>query len=516
MKANAEAACSSILMDVSTPGSPNYGNFLNQDEVKSTFYDQANTKIVEDWLSSLNIDFSTTLKGDYVSVTAPVHALEQLLNAQFHDFTSAVAKRSIKRTQGLLLPREITDAIDFVGHTITFPAAKAKFGVHKVNARQSGNVNPALLTQYYGIKNTVVKSSKATQALFEALGQDFSPQDLSMFQQNNNLNNNAVSNVIGPNDPTQCAADPNNCGEANLDVQYIMAIAQDAPTTYWSIDANSQDPFLDWAVALGNTTNPPLVHSISYGSIATEDPQQDMTRFNTEVCVLGTQGVTVSVSSGDDGVANFEARNDPSQCGFNPSFPATSPYVTSVGATQGPEFGSPEIACSSNTNGLITTGGGFSIFFSRPAYQNAAVQNYLQNGPNLPPLSQFNSQGRGYPDVAILGHNYEVVIGGQTYIESGTSASSPVFAGMVTLINDYRISNGKSPLGFLNPALYKLGASSTNVFNDITSGENNCCAGEPGQQVCCQYGFNATTGWDPLTGFGSVNFPALLKALGSL
>jgi len=299
-------------------------------------------------------------------------------------------------------------------------------------------------------------------------------------------------------------------------VQYIMAIAQNAPTTYWSIDSNSQDPFLDWSVALSNTTNPPLVHSISYGSIATEDPQQDMTRFNTEICVLGTQGVTVMVSSGDDGVANFEARNDPSQCGFSPSFPATSPYVTAVGATQGPDFGQPEIACSSSTNGLITTGGGFSIFFSRPSYQNSAVTNYLQNAPNLPPVSQFNSQGRGYPDVAVLGHNYEVVIGGQTYIESGTSASSPVFAGMITLINDYRFSNGKGPLGFINPALYQIGGSSNKVFNDITSGENNCCAGEPGQQVCCQYGFNATTGWDPLTGWGSVNFPALLKALGSL
>jgi tripeptidyl-peptidase-1 len=237
-----------------------------------------------------------------------------------------------------------------------------------------------------------------------------------------------------------------------------------------------------------------------------------MTRFNTEICKLGLRGLTVMVASGDDGVANYGARTFKRNCGFNPSFPATSPYVTTVGATQGPEDGKPEIACSSSTGGLITTGGGFSITFPRPSYQDAAVLGYLQNGPNLPPTSMFNAQGRGYPDVAALGHNYQVVIGGKTYIESGTSASSPVFAAMVTLVNGMRFTAGKGPIGFLNPNLYSLGGQSSSVFNDITVGENNCCAGNPGSQVCCQYGFNATTGWDPLTGWGSINFPAFSKA----
>ncbi len=264
---------------------------------------------------------------------------------------------------------------------------------------------------------------------------------------------------------------------------------------------------------MAGTSNPPLVHSISYGSIATEDPLADIKRFNTEACKLGLKGLTIMVSSGDDGVANFEARDDSSYCGFNPSFPATSPYVVAVGATQGPESNQPEIACSSSTGGIITTGGGFSVYLSRPSYQDDAVSNYLANAPNLPPSSQFNTKGRGYPDVALLGYNYQVVIGGQTYAVSGTSASSPVFAGLVSLINGLRFAAGKGPVGFINPTLYKLGAQKSSVFNDITVGENNCCAGNAGQQVCCQYGFNATVGWDPLTGWGSVNFFQLQKAL---
>jgi tripeptidyl-peptidase-1 len=367
------------------------------------------------------------------------------------------------------------------------------------------------------VSNTTV-TRPVTQSLFESLGQSFSPSDLSTFQQQYGLTSQSVDKVIGPNDPSQCLSNPNNCAEANLDVQYIMAMAQRASTTYWSIPANSQDEdiFLEWIVALAGTPNPPFVHSISYGSIATEDPQKDMTRFNTEACKLGLKGVSIMVSSGDDGVANFEARGNPSYCGFNPSFPATCPYVTAVGATQGPEVGQPEIACSSSTGGLITTGGGFSIYFKRPAYQDAAVKQYLTNAPNLPPTSMFNANGRGYPDVAIMGHNYQVVIGGNTYILSGTSASSPVFAGFITLINSHRASIGKGPVGFLNPTLYQLHAQKADIFNDVTQGENNCAAGNPGQITCCQYGFNATTGWDPLTGLGSVKYPQLLKALAQL
>ena len=80
---------------------------------------------------------------------------------------------------------------------------------------------------------------------------------------------------------------------------------------------------------------------MSYGSIAQEDPTNDKARFNVEACKLGARGITVIIASGDDGVANFEARNNASLCGFSPSFPATSPYVTAVGATQGPEVSHP-------------------------------------------------------------------------------------------------------------------------------------------------------------------------------
>jgi len=373
----------------------------------------------------------------------------------------------------------------------------------------TGNVNPAFLNNLYNIASNKVTNPNTTNSLFESLGQSFSPSDLQKFQQLFDLPQIPVAHVIGPDNSSTCPGEfP--CLEADLDVEYIIAVAQGAKTTFWSIPANDSDIFLAWAMAVSNSTNPPLVHSMSYGSIESENDPSEMEQFSVVVQQLGARGVSIIISSGDDGVANYGARGNASNCGFNPSFPATVPYVTAAGATQGPEYGAPEIGCSSGTGGLITSGGGFSAFFnqSQANYSIGFVNGYLDSGVTLPPTSNFNANGRGYPDVAVIGHNYLIIDGGNLVQVSGTSCSAPVFAGMISLINDARLNAKKSPLGFLNPALYSL--QGTNAFNDITYGINNCCAEAI---VCCEYGFLATPGWDPMTGLGSPNFGNLMPAL---
>jgi len=380
-------------------------------------------------------------------------------------------------------------------------------------ARRAGKTTPLLLENFYRIDNSTAGNRSASQSLFESLGQMFSPDDLSQFQRMYGLPQEPVWEVLGsPNAPGVCATQPDSCGEASLDVQYMMAIARGAPTSVWNVPTDDKEPFLDWIVAVSNMTSPPLVHSVSYGDVEDAREESEEQRFCEEVAKLGARGVTVVVASGDDGVANFIAREDKAQCGFHPSFPATCPFVTAVGATMGPDSGQSETACTSDNDGLITTGGGFSIVFPRPSYQNAAVSTYLRTASNLPPLELFASNGRGYPDVSVMGHNYVVVIGGQLQVVSGTSASAPVFAAMLTLINSARLDAGKAPLGFINPALYALHESQPNVFHDITAGENNCCAGQ-WSEVCCEHGFRCERGWDPVVGLGSPNFERLKGAL---
>lgn len=91
-----------------------------------------------------------------------------------------------------------------------------------------------------------------------------------------------------------------------------------------------------------------------------------------------------------------------------------------------------------------------------------------------------------------------IAVDGEFALVYGTSASSPVFGSILTLINEARINAGKSSVGFVNPTLY----AHPSVLNDITQGGNQGC-GTPG--------FEATIGWDPVTGLGTPNYPKMLK-----
>ncbi|KAJ3879566.1 peptidase S8/S53 domain-containing protein [Lentinula edodes] len=137
--------------------------------------------------------------------------------------------------------------------------------------------------------------------------------------------------------------------------------------------------------------------------------------------------------------------------------------------------------------------------FDRPWYQDRAVNEFLETLGEHTYSDLFNRFGRAYPDVSAQGVNFRVFIGGNPYLISGTSASSPTFAGIVALLNDARLHAGLPPLGFLNPLLYKRGAE---ALNDVTVGNN------PG---CGTNGFNATEGWDPVSGLGTPNFEKLKK-----
>jgi len=125
----------------------------------------------------------------------------------------------------------------------------------------------------------------------------------------------------------------------------------------------------------------------------------------------------------------------------------------------------------------------------------------------LPPNSYFNTSGRGMPDVAAVGHNVLIVQSGQAEPVGGTSASSPIFASIVALLNIASMEKSGKPLGFLNPFLYKMQADDPTTFHDITVGDNKCT--EDGCASTCE-GFVCTKGWDPVTGLGTPNFENML------
>lgn len=232
---------------------------------------------------------------------------------------------------------------------------------------------------------------------------------------------------------------------------------------------------------------------------------------------LGLQGISIVFASGDSGVGGPEdddgnsngCLGDNGQI-FTPDFPSTCPYLTTVGATYLPSGGDvnkdEEVAVT-----RFGSGGGFSNIYPIPHYQKDAVATYFKN--HNPPYAHYSSTnnnniganngiynrlGRGYPDVSAIGDNVVIVTGGLPSLIGGTSAAAPVFAAILNRINEERLAVGKGTIGFVNPTLY----ANSHVFHDITEGSN------PG---CGTIGFNASEGWDPVTGLGTPNYTKMVE-----
>jgi len=377
---------------------------------------------------------------------------------------------------------------------------------------------PPLIKTIYGIPaDASVSNSSITQGVASFNGEYYNPGDVSQFLNSYNIPISAIT-VIGYND-----AD-NPGGEATLDMEMETSIAPGAPVTFVSMDEG--DNTIDWAITINDLDNPPLVNSISYGNGEYATYEASYNRGDNEFIKMGLVGVSVLVSSGDGGASQLDTGGSCSVA--LPDWPATSPYVTGVGATtfsaytQSSCFPPNAADCSKNAVGeitasallgsVITSGGGFSLLYSRPNFQNDFVNEYLTTiGSSIPASFTSSTSGRAFPDIAAVGHNLPIVISGDVSPQDGTSASSPIAAGIITLLNNVRSSRGLPPLGYLNPLLYQIKRDHPTAFNDITIGDNSC--GTDKFVPCCDFGYPATTGWDAVTGLGSINYTVMSSVI---
>jgi tripeptidyl-peptidase-1 len=173
--------------------------------------------------------------------------------------------------------------------------------------------------------------------------------------------------------------------------------------------------------------------------------------------------------------------------------------------------GGTEVVASRKTRSMFSSGGGFSNVAGTPPWQRAVVSAYIANSSAVPPAGDFNATGRGSPDIAALGHNYYIRLGGQVVSVDGTSAATPAIAGMLANLNAWRLASGKPVLGFVNPLLYAIYASTPAAFNDVVSGDNQCT--ESACPCPAKTGFNAAPGWDATTGLGTPNYGMLKAAI---
>lgn len=247
----------------------------------------------------------------------------------------------------------------------------------------------------------------------------------------------------------------------------------------------------------------PVAVSISYGLAeeATDWSSGAMDSINQRLQIAAMQGITVCISSGDDG-----SGCDQSGKRCHVEFPSSSPFVLSVGGTMltAQADGSVsevvwwETPGERSQQGGGATGGGVSTLNARPAWQTVRVAS----------LNPHSIDGRVVPDVAALAGPplYDLLLDGQSTPDGGTSASTPLWAALIARISAALPADKRQR--FLPPLLYKGNVGQTG-FTDITSGQN-ASRPSPGK------GYSAKEGFDAVSGWGVPNGQALLTALSAV
>ncbi|KAK2462492.1 hypothetical protein APHAL10511_005462 [Amanita phalloides] len=343
--------------------------------------------------------------------------------------------------------------------------------------------------QLYGIP--AVRATKAKNILSVAgfLNEYANRQDLASFLRLYRPDLNGATFADQSIDGGQNLQGPGTAGlEANLDIQYTVGLVNFSPVVFLSSGLANINGFINMANYWLTQARPPTVVSISYGFNENQVSKGSATILCNLYAQLGSRGVSILYATGDGGVSGSRLSN--TCVAFVPTFPASCPYVTAVGATGG----------FPNEFGAGLSSGGFSNYFGLPKYQLDAVRGYLNRIGSLY-NGRFNRYGRAYPDISAQGLRIAIVQNQAQVLVQGTSASAPIFASIIALLNDRFISRTGRALGFLNPWIYM----NPYIFNDIISGSN------PG---CSTSGFPNKYGWDPVTGFGTPNFKRIAAALG--
>ena len=161
--------------------------------------------------------------------------------------------------------------------------------------------SPQFISFIYNI-NSNNGSTLVSQGVYED-SQLISIADLQEFEITFGLPQESITAINGGTEPGPCTAGFSECGEANLDVQYLTALAQNSPTETWWYDNTITTLFNSFIIQMANSANPPLVMSMSYGWYEGVYTSEQLTLWNTEACKLGIQGVTILAAAGDAGVA---------------------------------------------------------------------------------------------------------------------------------------------------------------------------------------------------------------------
>ena len=511
------------LIKRTNPYSEYYGQWFSQDKIENIVAPK-NYEPVVNWLNKHDIFYFNNT--DNLECYGTKNQISSLFNTSL-----GINKKTIYR-----LPTDVVPHIDMIlGMKNHYQRTlfRPKFDYSLDN---NPIISPESIQLLYNITYPSL-SKYSSQAVVEFLNdQCYNNEDLQVFLNDSNYPNNSIpyNHFWGKCDPTTTNPDI----EATLDIQYQTGINNNSHLYYVSVS--------DWLYQFSNfvfrSKNPPKVLSMSYGwaewdqcdsavfptCLLNVSAEEYSKRTNIEFMKLGLRGVTLVASSGDAGAPGRTNEGCDGDNVLNPAFPASSPWVLAVGGTifmnateiKNPKTplceknscigGGVELNCNIDRCGW-TSGGGFSNFFNRPPWQVNASNHFLNISTNLPPNKLYNKNGRIYPDVSLVSHNYLINTPQGYSTVDGTSASAPSVSAMISILNNMRVSKGKSTLGPVAQLLYTMVDSCDDCFKDIEVGSNNST-----EEADCEWGYHATKGFDAVYGLGVPNFKAIYNYVDKL
>jgi subtilase family serine protease len=525
--------------------SPQYHRWLTPEQFADRFgASQSDVDRLSQWLASNGFSDSRISRGrDFISFTAAAGQVEAALHTPIHRFRVA-GEAHYSNAAEPSVPEELSHLIaGFRGLNDFRPKPPHRNNVGRPVSIKGKALRPDFYTQLYPGVNVLAPDDLATiynvNALYRAgidgTGQliavagesDIDLNDIRNFRQAFGLpaRDPRMILVPGSQNPGKNGAE----GEADLDLEWAGAVARNATVLY----VFSQDAFDSAFYAIDQALAPVL--TFSFGGCELRMTKTDIATISGAAQKAAAEGITWIASSGDSGSAGCEDQNGGGMTAItrmNVNVPASLPWVTGVGGSEFNEGRGNYWAGSLRSNGgsalsyipegawtdedyiaqnegagFASSGGGASRFFAKPTWQA---------GLGVP-----NDGHRDVPDVALTAswfHDpYALITGGEFVPNGGTSAAAPTFAGMVVLLNQYLMAAGAQQypgLGNINPALYHLAQTAPSAFHDITSGSNIVpCVIDSTQDCATGYmGFQAGTGYDQVTGLGSVDAFALAHA----
>lgn len=492
-----------LLTALYDPQSPQYQHYLTPDQFTQLFAPTSDqVQQVTSYLQSQGMTVTSVAPNNLlIDATANVAQAQQSFQVQINKYQMG-ARTFYANAQAPSIPTSLSSLIASINGLDNSVKAQPLYQLKA--QRQHGNaatptgLGPKDLASFYDITplhDNGLLGDNQTLALFELDG--YQQSDITQYFQNYGLGTPNVKNVLVDNFNGNAGQ---GAIEAELDIEVAAAIAPHANQIVYEGPNTTQG--LNDTYNKIVTDNKAQVVSTSWGLCENSSGSAELQTLDTIFKQGAAQGMSFLAASGDSGAYDCQDTN------LGVDSPASDPYVTGVGATNLQQNNGAYGSESVWANNLQTqrgpkgagSGGGISNTFKMPSWQTG------------PGVNQYNTNNRIVPDVTAVGDpstGYSVYCtvtnagcspqGWMTV--GGTSASAPFWAGCVLLINQYLKSQGKSTLGYLNPALYKLFNAQTQFapFHDVKAGNNLY--------------YNATAGYDAASGLGSPDVYNIVRDL---